>query len=193
MEKHCGDCGILWGSDDFVCTACGKIFEESVFLRWVTITTVIAGSFHFIVARLDIPGRGWLVETLMTESFLILLTYGAIKVGQKLRNPQRRVFDELTSVFSDRWGRLVLLFVIVVSIWLGFTLVSLILRAGQPFPPREGEPSWFTVFRAIRGFITMGFLPPVALFAVWRQGVRFFDPRVACTYVPSSHESAPSE
>jgi len=192
VEKHCGDCGALSGSNDFVCTACGNIFEESIFLRWVAITTVIAGIFHLIAGRLGIPGRGWLAETLMTESFLILLTYGTLKIGQKLRNPQRRVFDEFTSVFSDRWGRLLLLFVIAFSIWLGITLISLILKEGQPFPSREGDPSWFTAYRAIRGFVTMVLLPPIALLAVWRQGVRFFDPRVKCTYAPRNYGSTPS-
>lgn len=193
MEKHCSDCGILWGSSDFVCAACGKIFEEAVFLRWVALTTVVAGIFHFIVARLGVPGRGWLAETLMTESLLMLLTYGTVKVGQKLRNPQRRVFDEFTSVFSDRWGRLVLLLAIGVAVWFGITLVSLILEEGRPFAPRAGEPAWFTTFREMRGFIAMGCLPPIAFFAVWRQGSRFFDPRVACTYAPSDYRPAPSE
>jgi hypothetical protein len=143
---------------------------------------VFAGTFHFIMAQLGVSVRGWLVETLMTESLLILLAYGSVKVGQKLRNRQRHVFDEFASVFSDRSGRLALLLTIVVSVWYGIALVALMLEGGQPFAPRAGEPSWFTTFREIRGFSLLVFFPPIALLAVWRQGARFFDPRVACTY-----------
>ncbi len=192
MEKRCTKCRILYETSDLVCAGCGEAFEESIFLRWVAVTMVVAASFHFLLARRGVSGSGLFSEIMMTETLLILVMYGAFKLGQKLRAPQRQVFDEFASVYSDRGGRLFLAVVIVGSLWFWITSASLML-SGRPFTPKVGEPAWFTLFREIRGFCVLGIVPFLAFFAAWRQGPRFFDVRVRSTFAPRAPEVTGSE
>lgn len=192
MEKRCTKCRILYETSDLVCAGCGEAFEESIFLRWVAATMVVSAIFHFLLARLGVSGRGLFSEIMMTETLLILVMYGAFKLWQKLRAPQRQVFDEFASVYSDRGGRLFLAVVIVGSLWFWITSASLML-SGRPFAPKVGEPAWFTLFRGIRGYSLAGIIPLLAFFAAWRQGPRFFDFRAGSSFAPRNPQVTGSE
>jgi hypothetical protein len=53
----------------------------------------------------------------------VRLLYGVFKVWQKLREPQRPIFDEFVSVFSDRFGRLFLALLLAYFLWAGIPVL----------------------------------------------------------------------
>lgn len=176
----CTECGSILEPGQLACSGCGDLPEEATFLRWVWIGIIPAAALHFILGRFGIEGSGFLRETFMTLSLVVLPGYGVTKIVQKLRDPSRPVLDEAVSVFSDRFGRVLLIVLVVVAAWYVVPAVYL-TAAGFKFRPSTPEPLWFTRYVQLR-WLVMCFVSVFGLFAILRQGPQFFNPYVRSTY-----------
>lgn len=183
--KTCPQCGHSYPLSRVLCVPCNEILDEKPYLRLVWVTLAIAFAFHFVLARFGYAGHGIVKETFMTEAFLLIISVLVWKGAQKWRTPQRRVLYELASLYSDRWGRLLVL---------GITLFALLAFSGvlKFNADRLPEPTAVTGFRLIRIYVILGLGAFYVLVVFGVQKFAFFDFRLQNSLVRRELNNAES-
>lgn len=170
-----------------VCQHCGKAFEEATLSRFTTLCFAVA-----VLAQLALKAVGinasFLRETLLSGTFLIIVSYASFKIAQRVRHRDKPVLDEAVSAFSDGISRLLLLLLLVVCAWHLFPALAFILQ-GKPLAQSPGEPALYRTFREVRRITIMAAGVPFAIYAVIRQGRAFFrlDNRSSFDRRPAEH------
>jgi hypothetical protein len=171
-----------------MCLQCGKALEDSTYLRFVWLTLWLAVGAHLIMYVLDVRGRGLILETLMTESALLIILYPLWKLIQKARSPHRRILREMGSILSDRPMRIILLGLLAMILVLGPTLLPGLLSGSGGLD--LGGPGWYARFWLVRIWILLVGAIAVGIAAIIDQGRDFFDLRIRTTYLAREIKNA---
>jgi hypothetical protein len=154
-----------------LCLDCCEILEEKPYLRLVGWTMAFAIIVHFALGKFGYPGRGLIQESFMTETILLVICALIWKAVQKWKTPQRRILYELASLYSDRWGRVMIL---------GIAIFAVVVLSGMVTfdGARSKDSQALGWFRAARHYAILGFGFIYLLLVFWRQGLAFFDFRI---------------
>jgi hypothetical protein len=176
---RCRNCGDSLADLDVACAACGEATDERLFLTTVAVSVCAALIFHLMLRRFGVSGRPLVAEVLATSGVGAGTIYVLLKLIQKALAPHRRIFDEMVAVFGDRFGRCLLVVLVLVFFWKALPAIYLRLQ-GFTLRPVAGEALWYATFRNIRGEagLMLAFLGVAALV---RQGGTVLDFRVANT------------
>lgn len=172
--KSCSECGKAYPISRVLCLDCCEILEERPYLRLVLLTLAIAVLAHFTLAKFGYAGHGLVKESFMSEVFLLIPCVVAWKCVQKLKTPQRRILYEIGSLYSDRFGRAMII---------AATIFSLLLFSGAiTFKPAGigalNEPPALAYFRTIRYYTILSGGLIFLLLVFYIQKLNLFDFRL---------------
>jgi uncharacterized membrane protein AbrB (regulator of aidB expression) len=180
--KSCSQCGKSYAPSRVLCLDCCEILEEKQYLRLVWVTLAIAFLVHLVLAQYGYAGSGLIMESLMSETFLLIVSVVAWKCFQKWKSPQRRILYEVVSLYSDRAGRVIIL---------GATIFALLVLSGVITfkAARIDEPPLLVCFRLIRYYaiLSCGLLYLVLALSI--QKLNFFDFRLRNSLIQQELEN----
>jgi hypothetical protein len=173
--KTCSSCGRAFGLESVVCVPCEEVLENGHYLRWITVTSVMAIGAVVWMMRSGILDGFSIAQAFKIEAALLLVCYPAAKIVQKWREPERPVLREMGSVFAGRSDR------IMVLCLLAFALL-LAIGPLRPTPRAAGAREGAWILDGISWFVALGGLAACVAIVI-DQGKSFFDLRIRNTYV----------
>lgn len=171
--KRCSSCGRSYPPDAVVCVGCEVVFEESPYLRWIGVTSVIALGIEWWLLRSGTIEAFSVLEAIEIGTALLLTGYPLSKLVQKLRDPRRPVLREMGSVWSGRWDRVL---VLILLLFVPFAFAGGVKLMASVLPSDDGVPWYIDAYVGVGGLLA-------ALAIVIDQKGAFFDFRIRNTYV----------
>ena len=157
--KTCDVCGSTSNERLSVCPECEEILEESPYFWIIWISVGIGGVCSLVFKRMGFEGRGMVIESIYTATAIIVIATPAWKIAMWLRCGKRNPLRELASLYSDRMGRVMILFVLIAMPLIEFNVIP-------PFSGAAGNvPKAWSVSRT--AVILFGFaiyLPTIFFF-----------------------------
>jgi hypothetical protein len=175
--KTCPTCEDELEIQDLVCLDCGEVLEDGPYTSLCFGAVVSAAALHGGLVSLGLYGRFALTEVIILTSVIIAVTYPAVKLVQKRRDPERPILAEILSVYTDRSDRVFFLLILAACILIvtGHAPAGALTRT--PVHPQ------FALVRFIATTWGVVFFTLWILASILDQGLAFFDPRIANTYV----------
>lgn len=175
--KRCPECGKGYPIEAIVCVPCEQVLEERNYLRWVVISAAAGTGLAFALVKAEVLVSFRVRDAMELSAAVLLVAYPTSKLVQKLREPGRRVWREMGSVYSSRFDRALILGALVFFLGLATRV-----NTGLTADPNLVDPGHAPARRALAAGVALAGLAAMIAMLV-DQGRAFFDPRVRNTYV----------
>lgn len=179
--KNCSECNKAHLISSLICEDCEEILEELLYLRFVWGTLIIAILVQILFSNLGQHGAGFIFEVLMNEAFFLITSYPVWKIIQKIKEPERKILQEMGSIFSERSDRIMMIVLLIMALFLSPKVFPALFS--WEFKQGSIETIWYLTFWIIRTWVALlaMFFVPIAIMV--DQGFRFFDMRIPNTYL----------
>ena len=158
---------------------CEEILEEPTYLKMVVASLLASLLTVMLLVGVDILNQLRAIEVLELTAAYLLLGYPFLKLVQKVRRPERRVWREMGSIYTNRFDRVLIGLIVISAILIGTGAISPGNLGGQEVfvnPDHASIRAIVVLATAITGTVA-------AIAIIVDQGWDFFDFSIKNTYI----------
>jgi len=174
--KKCSECNRVYSQSVLVCEFCREALEDSTYSRICLAGMAVALGWQGLLYLTNLSRESFWSEAFINATVFLILIYCAVKLLDKVREPERPVLREIESVLSGRLYRLAFLALLV---YLAFNIGLPLFIVGSAISgieePGHGFTHIYGQYQSIRRVVLFGAPLLTVILLLQKQGLRFFD------------------